>query len=47
MPDSLGFHTPYSGGLPALHLEEEDLASMGLAETPILLVTMELETAYA
>ncbi len=31
----------------ALHLEEEDLASMGLAETPILLVTMELEPAYA
>jgi predicted RNase H-like HicB family nuclease len=31
----------------ALHLEDEDLATMGLAENPMLLVTMELEPAYA
>lgn len=31
----------------ALHLEEEDLATMGLAENPTLLVTMELEPAHA
>ena len=31
----------------ALHLEEEDLATMGLAENPMLLVTMELEPAHA
>ena len=31
----------------ALHLEEEDLATMGLAEKPMLLVTMELEPAHA
>lgn len=31
----------------ALHLEEEDLATMGLAENPTLLVTMELEPVHA
>ena len=31
----------------ALHLEGEDLASLGLAENPTLLVTMEVEPAYA
>jgi predicted RNase H-like HicB family nuclease len=30
-----------------LHLKGEDLSSMGLAPDPILLVTMELETAVA
>lgn len=31
----------------ALHLEGEDLASLGLAENPALLVTMELTPSYA
>ena len=31
----------------ALHLEGEDLAALGLAENPTLLVTMEVEPAYA
>lgn len=31
----------------ALHLEGEDLAALGLAENPTLLVTMELEPLYA
>lgn len=31
----------------ALHLEDEDLATKGLAENPTLLVTMELEPAHA
>ena len=31
----------------ALHLEGEDLTTMGLAKNPMLLVTMELEPAYA
>lgn len=31
----------------ALFLEGEDLASLGLAENPTLLVTMEIEPAYA
>lgn len=31
----------------ALHLEGEDLAALGLAPNPTLLVTMEVEPAYA
>lgn len=31
----------------ALHLEGEDLAALGLAENPTLLVTMEVDPAYA
>ncbi len=31
----------------ALHLEGEDLAALGLAENPTLLVTMEVEPSYA
>jgi predicted RNase H-like HicB family nuclease len=31
----------------ALHLEGEDLAALGLAENPALLVTMELTPSYA
>ena len=31
----------------ALHLEGEDLAALGLAENPTLVVTMEIEPAYA
>ncbi|MBI5383764.1 MAG: type II toxin-antitoxin system HicB family antitoxin [Verrucomicrobia bacterium] len=31
----------------ALHLDGEDLAAMGLAPQPALVVTMELEPAYA
>ncbi len=31
----------------ALHLEGEDLATLGLAENPTLVVTMEVEPAYA
>jgi predicted RNase H-like HicB family nuclease len=31
----------------ALHLEGEDLTAMGLANNPTLLVTMEVEPAYA
>ncbi len=31
----------------ALHLEGEDLKSLGLAESPTLVVTMEVEPAYA
>ena len=31
----------------ALHLEGEDLAALGLAQNPTLLVTMEVEPAYA
>ena len=31
----------------ALYLEEEDLASLGLAETPTVVVTMEVEPTYA
>jgi predicted RNase H-like HicB family nuclease len=31
----------------ALFLEGEDLASLGLAQNPTLLVTMEVEPAYA
>jgi predicted RNase H-like HicB family nuclease len=31
----------------SLHLEGEDLAEMGLAQNPTILVTMELEPAYA
>ena len=31
----------------ALHLEDEDLSSIGLAANPMLLVTMELEPAHA
>jgi predicted RNase H-like HicB family nuclease len=31
----------------SLHLEGEDLAELGLAPNPIILVTMELETAVA
>jgi predicted RNase H-like HicB family nuclease len=31
----------------SLHLEGEDLAEMGLAPNPTILVTMELEPAYA
>ena len=31
----------------ALHLEGEDLASLGLADAPTLLVTMEVEPAHA
>lgn len=31
----------------ALHLDGEDLAEFGLAENPTLLVTMEVEPAYA
>jgi len=31
----------------AAHLDGEDLASLGLAESPTLLVTMEVEPAYA
>ena len=31
----------------ALHLDGEDLAEFGLAEKPLLLVTMEVEPAYA
>ena len=31
----------------ALHLEGEDMARMGLAPGPTLLVTMEVEPAYA
>lgn len=31
----------------ALHLEDEDLAALGLANRPTLLVTMEVEPAYA
>lgn len=31
----------------ALHLEGEDLAALGLASNPTLLVTMEVEPAYA
>lgn len=30
-----------------LHLEGEDLAELGLAPEPTILVTMELESAYA
>jgi predicted RNase H-like HicB family nuclease len=30
-----------------LHLEGEDLASLGLADSPTLVVTMEVEPAYA
>jgi predicted RNase H-like HicB family nuclease len=31
----------------ALHLEAEDLAALGLASHPMLVVTMEVEPAYA
>ena len=31
----------------ALHLEGEDLTSFGLASNPMLVVTMEVEPAYA
>lgn len=31
----------------ALHLEGEDLAALGLAQNPTLVVTMEVESAYA
>ena len=31
----------------AVHLEGEDLAALGLAQNPTLLVTMEVEPAYA
>jgi len=31
----------------ALHLDGEDLPALGLAENPTLLVTMEVEPAYA
>jgi predicted RNase H-like HicB family nuclease len=31
----------------ALHLDGEDLAALGLASRPMLVVTMELEPAYA
>ena len=31
----------------ALHLEDENLAELGLTEHPTLLVTMEVEPAYA
>ena len=31
----------------SLHLEGEDLAEMGLAQNPTILVTMELEPAHA
>ena len=31
----------------ALHLDGEDLAALGLAANPTLLVTMEIEPAYA
>jgi predicted RNase H-like HicB family nuclease len=31
----------------ALHLDGEDLAGLGLAHNPTLLVTMEVEPAYA
>jgi predicted RNase H-like HicB family nuclease len=31
----------------ALHLEGEELAALGLAENPTLLVTMEVEPSYA
>jgi predicted RNase H-like HicB family nuclease len=31
----------------ALHLEDEDLTALGLAPQPTLVVTMELEPAYA
>ena len=31
----------------ALHLEDEDLAAMGLAQNPTLIVTMEVTPAYA
>ena len=31
----------------ALHLQGEELAALGLAENPTLLVTMEVEPAYA
>ena len=31
----------------ALHLEGEDLAAMGLAPSPTLLVTLELDPCYA
>jgi predicted RNase H-like HicB family nuclease len=31
----------------ALHLEGEDLAALGLAPSPTLLVTMEVQPAYA
>jgi predicted RNase H-like HicB family nuclease len=31
----------------ALHLEDEDLAALGLAAKPTLVVTMEVEPAYA
>ena len=30
-----------------LHLEEEDLASLGLAANPTVIVTMELESVHA
>ena len=30
-----------------LHLEEEDIAELGLAPNPTILVTLELEPAYA
>ena len=31
----------------ALHLKGEDLAALGLAKNPMLVVTMEIEPAYA
>ncbi len=31
----------------SLHLEGEDLAELGLAANPTIIVTMELETVYA
>lgn len=31
----------------ALHLEGEDLAALGLADNPTLVLTMEVEPAYA
>lgn len=31
----------------ALHLEDEDLAELGLVSQPVLLVTLEMEPAYA
>ncbi|MBI4339069.1 MAG: type II toxin-antitoxin system HicB family antitoxin [Chloroflexi bacterium] len=31
----------------ALHLEDEDLAQLGLTPNPAILVTLELEPAYA
>jgi predicted RNase H-like HicB family nuclease len=31
----------------ALHLEGEDLAAFGLAQNPTLVITMEVEPAYA